>query len=411
MARRGAWTPARNNALLANLGRLPTNPSNTSVLMWGNQLLALAEGGPPLILDPGSLDTIGEENFKSGLGLLSFFSAHPKLDAESGELFSIGIEIGLPFKLNVFKFLPTRPSVVAQKCSLALQNLTFLHDFAMTKKHIVILIPPWICPLNALAKTASGGALVKEFEWREELGNRLVVLRRSDLSVVVDQTVRPPFSFYHTINAFDEDESSLKLQVAVYSASRLAVEANFSDMYKSSWSDETRCSMREFRVDLVTGDLVESRGSIAPTGASTFELPSIHPAWVGRENRYVFTNAAFPSSAPFMNCVERLDLRAPPGSQGIDRATFGEACFAGEAMVLPRVRPDGGPQGELDAYIATCVYDSEAHTSFWAILDAANLAAGPLARIKLPTHVPYSFHGTWVPDETYILKQQSDGSS
>jgi carotenoid cleavage dioxygenase len=34
------------------------------------------------------------------------------------------------------------------------------------------------------------------------------------------------------------------------------------------------------------------------------------------------------------------------------------------------------------------------------ILDARNLAAGPIATLKLPVRLRSTFHGTWVPEGT-----------
>ena len=58
---------------------------------------------------------------------------------------------------------------------------------------------------------------------------------------------------------------------------------------------------------------------------------------------------------------------------------------------------DGDDDDDDDGYILTFVYDSATHRSDLAILDAARLGDGPCCVLRLPTHVPYSFHGTWVP--------------
>jgi carotenoid cleavage dioxygenase len=57
------------------------------------------------------------------------------------------------------------------------------------------------------------------------------------------------------------------------------------------------------------------------------------------------------------------------------------------------------PTGEAEAegVVMTFVYDKANDRSELVILDARDVAAGPLARVALPTRVPYGFHGTWVP--------------
>jgi carotenoid cleavage dioxygenase len=42
----------------------------------------------------------------------------------------------------------------------------------------------------------------------------------------------------------------------------------------------------------------------------------------------------------------------------------------------------------------------DANHSDLAILDALDVAAGPVATLRLPVRVRSTFHGTWVPAET-----------
>jgi len=41
------------------------------------------------------------------------------------------------------------------------------------------------------------------------------------------------------------------------------------------------------------------------------------------------------------------------------------------------------------------VLDGKAGKSFLAVFDAAHLENGPVAKVKLRTHLPMSFHGWW----------------
>ncbi|CAK9087903.1 unnamed protein product [Durusdinium trenchii] len=387
MASACPWTPAANGDFFSNVFRIPTNPANTSVLWWGDRLLALCEGGLPYRLNPGTLETLGEALFTSpelSESGVFFFSAHPKRDASSGELFNIGITLGMPLSLEVY--CCSAAGELRQRSKVPLKELTFVHDFAITEKYIVLILPPWVCPVEGVLQSLWEGGLGSKFQWQEDLGTRCVLLRRSDLSTVFDETLKPPVSLYHTVNAFDQGEAVV-LQVAAHNGSREEVERNFQDMYRSTWTDETRCCLKELVLDISAGQI--SVSSVGPAEAASFELPTIHPAFVGRKHRHVFTNSAFPSTAGFANSIERLDLE----KNLLDRARFDAGQFAGEPMILPKT----GPQEELNAYVCTCVYDANVHKSFFAFFDAGNLAAGPVAKVHLPTHVPYSFHGDWVP--------------
>ena len=46
----------------------------------------------------------------------------------------------------------------------------------------------------------------------------------------------------------------------------------------------------------------------------------------------------------------------------------------------------------------TFVYDPARDKSDLVILDATNFDKPPVARIQLPTRVPFGFHGSWLPD-------------
>jgi carotenoid cleavage dioxygenase len=64
----------------------------------------------------------------------------------------------------------------------------------------------------------------------------------------------------------------------------------------------------------------------------------------------------------------------------------------GEAVFVPAA----GAPGESNGYYLGYVYDPARNGSDLVILDASDFAGAPVARIKLPTRVPYGFHGNWV---------------
>jgi carotenoid cleavage dioxygenase len=50
---------------------------------------------------------------------------------------------------------------------------------------------------------------------------------------------------------------------------------------------------------------------------------------------------------------------------------------------------------EDDARVLVLGYDPGRDTSDFFVLDARDIAGGPVARVRLPHRVPYGFHGNW----------------
>ena len=97
--------------------------------------------------------------------------------------------------------------------------------------------------------------------------------------------------------------------------------------------------------------------------------------------------------------VVDLDL----GGEIVDRWHAGARRIVDEACIVPRGGGDGGGgggggggAGEREAWIIAPVFDGATRTTSYVVLDAADLAAGPVCELPLPTHIPWGLHGTWV---------------
>jgi carotenoid cleavage dioxygenase-like enzyme len=75
---------------------------------------------------------------------------------------------------------------------------------------------------------------------------------------------------------------------------------------------------------------------------------------------------------------------------------FGAGRFGSEAPFAPRDGSAHDPGSGADGYLVSFVTDERVGRSEVEILDAADIAAGPVARVLLPQRVPVGFHATWV---------------
>lgn len=70
----------------------------------------------------------------------------------------------------------------------------------------------------------------------------------------------------------------------------------------------------------------------------------------------------------------------------------------GEPVFIPRLGYGSVAHGlEDDGWVITQLYHPKVHKTEYVILDAQNISQGPICRIQLDFHIPYSFHGTFCP--------------
>src|ERR1019366_6776248 len=65
------------------------NLANTNPVVFAGKLLALREDPPPVAMDPLTLETLGNWDFEGTLPGPTF-TAHPKIDPETGQMIAFG---------------------------------------------------------------------------------------------------------------------------------------------------------------------------------------------------------------------------------------------------------------------------------------------------------------------------------
>ncbi|GAB5373228.1 hypothetical protein AAMO2058_001732300 [Amorphochlora amoebiformis] len=383
--KRGAWTN-RKGGFLGNIFQLPTNPANTAVICWEEKVLALCEGGPPIEISGDSLETIGEYRIP-GLPENSFFSAHPKIDPETGILYNIGLVLGQPPKLRVFKIV--EGDGVEKSVDIPLEELGFIHDFAISNNHIILLLNPWTASVCGTVNSVFGGeALGRQFKWNPERASRAVIIRKNDLKPIADFKI-PSMTFDHVINAY-EVKDDIRVQLLRHRPNAYTtLEQNRWDLYSGGFS---RSVMPEpYEISLVMRDGEGSFKGFREITDIECELPRINPEFVGRAARYAYVNTKKQDNKKpinFLNAIAKVDLVT--GETVMKE--FGEGLYAGEPVFVNRQ----AATEEDDGYLLTYVYDSNIHRTKIVISDPRALEGPSIAEIKLHHHVPFSFHGTFV---------------
>jgi all-trans-8'-apo-beta-carotenal 15,15'-oxygenase len=365
----------RPYGMLGNAFRQPANVSNTSVVMQGDRLLSLWEGGPPFALDPTTLDTRGIETFG---GTVKAFSAHPKIDPDTGEMFNFGIDYGVKTTLTPYRI---DKGVVTRLPPVMLPRPVMNHDFVLTTRYLVFCLGPII--LWSLPFVVGHKSFDHALNWDNRIPTLILLVPR-DGSGKPRIIETDPFFQFHFANGFEED-GALVLDLARYPDYHTIGQA-LRNYWQSKWPSEGMAALTRMRVDLASGK-IDNRTYDSGTAN---EYPRINPAYSGKRQRYAYI-ACNPADQAMglQQQLARVDLQ----SGAVARHDFRPGGYPGEPLFIA-TRPAGA---EDDGVVVSLVFDAARQRTDIVGLDARDLAARPLFVAPLRHHVPFSLHGTFAP--------------
>lgn len=360
--------------MLRNALRRPSsdsNAANTNVVFAGDRLLALWEAGRPWQLDADTLETLGEVDFDGALSTRLPFSAHPRVDPITREVFNFGMVYGPKNAIATYRI--DRSGRLEHLQRVRVPRPLMNHDFTVTDRFLVFCLGPvQVRVLKLLSGAAAFGDALR-FHGDDPT---LVVLvpRNGDDPVYVE--AEPWFQFHFAAAHDDGDDVVVDLvRYPDYESIGRHVKAfRSSDFNVSSRLWRYRVSPRTRRVE---GHEV---------AGVDVEFPQVdHRRTTGG---YSTVYAAFvdPRGGLF-DGIGRIDLE----TGAVDVHHFGPGHVASEPLFVPRP----GGDAEDDGWLVALVYDPERRASDAVVLDARVPSLGPLCTGRLPIGTGLSFHGCW----------------
>ena len=363
------------------------NAANTSVLPLPDRLLALWEGGLPHRLDPDTLATVGVEDFEfdtfSGLPGDRSYSAHPKIDPTTGEIYNFGMVPGPINKLWLYR--SDRTGKLLKQTSLTLPRLSLTHDFALAGPYLIFCLPP--VQLQLLPALLNLKSFSESLEWRSQSGTTILVFDRESLELVSQGTVDPWFQWHFSHGYLDRDG---KVHVGLVGYDDFATNQHLREIASGTVETPAMGSLREIVFDPQTPEQLQHRilvdqhcefpiinphGNLSQDGPQDIYL-SIHRQDLV-DDQYKELFGAIAHYQPNSNQLTIID--ADPG------------CYPSEPIVVF----DGNNQPK---YLLTVVYDGVNHCSQVWIFDGRSpehLQEGAIAKLQLPKVIPHSFHGAF----------------
>ena len=349
------------------------NPANISVLEHHGELLALWEGGSASVVDRETLAWRGFKAWADGFEGVPF-TAHPRVEPD-GTLWAFGVSYTPTERLVLYRI--AADGTLADARVLDLGPLGMVHDFVVTGRHLVLVIPPFVFDAGA----ARGGTFLDGFAWRPELGSRALVVAKDDFDDRRWHQLAPAFGFHHG-NGWEEADGTIRFDQCVASDPTLMTER-----FRYIMRGEVRSAAPE-RYSRYT--LRPDGRSEVETAAGWAEFPRVAPGVVGRRNRYVYTLGADEATrSPVLHRLEKRDLETGL----VDAHDFGAGVAPEEHVFVPR----RGGRSEDDGWLVGTFLDYERGVTAVAVFDARGVGDGPVARAWLDYPLPLGFHGNFSP--------------
>lgn len=355
---------------------LDYNTGNTHIWPHAGKVYALMEGCPPIEVDPETLETIGSETY--GGAITGPFTAHPKTDPDTGELFAFGHNAKGMGTTAIRYDIIDKHNKVTKTEWLDQPYASMMHDMYLTENYVVFPCFPVTIDLQRAMKGLPSAA------WDDEKPAAFGVMPRYGSAADLKWTQVDPRFMFHSANAYEADG---KLHVEVAATKRAPLMPNTDGSLPPPMDTRQLLTRWTMGTDGQSSDFKETI-----LGDLDIQFPRIDDRLMGRPYKYLYTNAASPAESGRVDGFDRYS-RYDISNGSIDSFDPKEKTVFGEGVFVPSsdsADPD-------DGYILVFGWRKDANLSDFYVFSASDIGGGPIATVKLPMRVPGGFHCNWRP--------------
>lgn len=363
------------------------NTANTSMFWHHGKLYALKESGRPVELNPHTLQTLGERDFNGQLSSQTF-TAHPKLDPETGEAIAFAYNTSGQASRDIELYTLSPQGDITRSETFEAPYCSMVHDFLVSRNFIAFVICPMVCDWERVKKGEP------YWHWDSTKQTMIGVIPRSEGVKAIRWYTCPVVAMQtHTFNAWEETvghATVLHLDHFVTGSGWLSQfpdihnpEAKEKPPFGERWSFDLSSSADSFRIKRLINHVGEM-----PVIDPRFAMKRAQHFWFGTFNPAFGPMLPFGPKGPPFTCLGHFD-------EANDKLNFFYAG-ADSAPEEPCFVPRSADAAEGDGWLLTIVGRRAENRTDLVILDALHLDRGPVAIVKFPCRVHEGFHGTWV---------------
>jgi carotenoid cleavage dioxygenase len=354
-------------------GRMKDASSTDVVVHRGRALTSFYQCGDLYAHDPNTLEPLGKETW-NGAFPNEGISAHTKVDEHTGELLVFNYSKDAPY---MHYGVVDAAGDLAHYTPIPLPGPRLPHDMAFTERYAILNDMPLFWDPALLAQ----GAHIPRFF--PDVPTRFAVIPRRGTERDIVWFEAEPTYVLHWINAYEDgDEIVLDGFFQRHPEPPKQKDApKFTSIYRYLDLHALDTHAHRWRLNLATGQTKEEDLSESVT-----EFGMISAAHGGRAYRFTYNMTGVKGWFLFDGVVKHDVVT---GTE--QRYAFDDGVFGSETPFAPRPNATA----EDDGYLVTFTTDVNNDRSECLILDAQDIAAGPVARVRLPERISSGTHSCW----------------
>jgi carotenoid cleavage dioxygenase len=366
--------------------------ANTTPVWHAGRLFMTKEDGRGYEINPHTLQTTGKWDFYGALKSETF-TAHPRIDPETGEMFFFGYQAGGLCSLDVAYGIADNDGNLTSEQWFEQPYCATIHDFVITGKYAIFPIFPTLADLERLK---AGGP---HWAHHQDLDSWIGIMPRYGKVSEMKWVKGPPgVSSFHQVNAFD-DGDLVHIDLCLTETNAFGFMREAGGIEKPQ--QEIQGALTRWTIDMSQADPQIQERPLGPPG----DLPRLADADQGRPYSHAWYLSMNPQGGPPMpggpvganfNALLRIEV----GNGRLELMGVPPGAAISEPVHVPSNEP--GHDGWLLSVIDMPNHPDPSqqvpgdYTSELWIVHAGEVAKGPVAKVRTGLPLRSQVHGTWV---------------
>lgn len=372
--------------LFNEIGTFAENPRNTgknqpnvNIVEWNGKLLGLSETGLPTIINPSNFDFEGYEDFQKIVPDDLTFTAHPRFDSKTGDMFAWGFERRRSGNIHIYH-IERKTNTANLLYKFQPNGFFMIHDAMLTENYFLLVIPPMQYDVQSVmsGKKTFGDAL----NFNEGTSARLLIFPRDNKGGTAKpiEVELPSEIAFHYGNAYEIDKDRIVFEMI--SGSNKAILEWIRRWRRNEFVQPDSTYLTQ-NLKQVTVDLSKQKLLSRVDLADSVEFPRYDLRLTGQKARFLYSTA-------MVNCENAAIIRTDLRTRKLQKVAAGKSRTVGESVFTQK----SSSGNEEHGWILTQGYDSDKNESFLEIRDAQTLEFQ--SRIWANgQHFPLGFHGNF----------------